>query len=266
VTLPTGWDPGVDWARSRFFSGLDQPWLTLAPATSGTGGVLAPYPQRLPYPKAAHHAEVSRRNVASASRVHRTGTVLGHLLDTKNDISTALTGAGLAAASYNARGDQEIARAQADAIDAAARNQMAAVTVSTTDFVVLAGLDGTLTVSVANGLAEPVTVGIDSATDSDLRIEAPKPITIAAGQRTTVRLHAHATKIGVHRVRLMPVTTHGEHLGTPLQFTLRISKVGRLIGAILIVAGLVLLVAIVRRIVKRIREHRWKPATGPVDE
>jgi hypothetical protein len=209
---------------------------------------------------------VSRRNVASASRVHRTGTVLGHLLDTKNDISTALTGAGLAAASYNARGDQEIARAQADAIDAAARNQMAAVTVSTTDFVVLAGLDGTLTVSVANGLAEPVTVGIDSATDSDLRIEAPKPVTIAAGQRTTVRLHAHATKIGVHRVRLMPVTTHGEHLGTPLQFTLRISKVGRLIGAILIVAGLVLLVAIVRRIVKRIREHRWKPATGPVDE
>jgi hypothetical protein len=77
-----------------------------------------------------------------------------------------------------------------------------------------------------------------------------------------VRLHAHATKIGVHRVRLMPVTTQGEHLGTPLSFTLRISKVGRLIGAILIVAGLVLVIAIARRIFKRVREHRWKPAAG----
>ena len=29
VSLPAGWDPGSDWASSRFFAGLDQPWLQL---------------------------------------------------------------------------------------------------------------------------------------------------------------------------------------------------------------------------------------------
>ena len=90
-----------------------------------------------------------------------------------------------------------------------------------------------------------------------MKVEIPDPVSMQAGQRTTLRLQV-SSRVGVHEVTLEPVTTEGETTGTPLTFSLRTSQVGRLIWIIIIAGGLLLAVTSVRRIVLRIRNSRWR--------
>jgi hypothetical protein len=59
-------------------------------------------------------------------------------------------------------------------------------------------------------------------------------------------------------VTLTPVTADGTELGTPLTFSLRTSQVGRLIWGVLVGGAGLLVVMILRRIRRGIREHRWR--------
>ena len=76
--------------------------------------------------------------------------------------------------------------------------------------------------------------------------------------RPVLRLHARASSIGVHDVTLTPVTADGAELGTPLTFSLRTSQVGTLIWVILVGGSLLLVVMILRRVRRGLREHRWR--------
>jgi hypothetical protein len=136
------------------------------------------------------------------------------------------------------------------------------VEVTGTDFVTLSGASGSLTVTLVNGLAQPITVGLRARTDSpDVKIETPKPVSMQAGQRTTLRLKVAST-LGVHEVTLEPVTTEGQAAGTPLTFSLRTSQVGKLIWYIIVAGGVLLAVMVVRRIALRIRSRRWRVEDG----
>jgi hypothetical protein len=73
-----------------------------------------------------------------------------------------------------------------------------------------------------------------------------------------VRLQATASNVGVHRITLTPVTTDGHAVGEPQSFNLRTSQVGRLIWFIIVGVGALLAVAVVLRIVHRVRSHRWR--------
>jgi hypothetical protein len=144
------------------------------------------------------------------------------------------------------------------ALDATVRSLMGRVQVTGTDFVTLSGGSGSLTVTLVNGLKQPIAVGLKARTDSpQVKVETPAPVNMQPGQRTTLRLQV-TSGLGVHEVTLSPVTTAGEETGTPLTFSLRTSNVGQLIWYIIIAGGALLAVMIVRRIVLRVRSHRWR--------
>ena len=48
------------------------------------------------------------------------------------------------------------------------------------------------------------------------------------------------SSVGVHEVRLTPVTDKGQEVGTPLSFSLRTSQVGRLIWYVILAGGVLL--------------------------
>ena len=73
-----------------------------------------------------------------------------------------------------------------------------------------------------------------------------------------LRLHARASTIGVFVVLLFFVLVVGAELGTPLTFSLRTSQVGKLIWGLLVGGGGLLVVMILRRIRRGLREHRWR--------
>ena len=261
VMLPATWNPGASWNDTGFFSGLRVSWLHLR-RLGRPGPASAPNPPTydgLRYPASERRKEPSGRDLFAAHQLARTATVLDHLLDTRNDASRVLTGAALAATSYESRADRVFARVQVTNLNAAMRGQMDRVRVVGTPFVTLSGGSGSLNVSLVNDLDQPITVGLVAHTGNPKgRIDQLAPVAMAAGQRATLRLHATAGAIGVHEITLQPVTRQGDPLGTPFQFSLRTSQVGKYFWAVLVAGGLILVVAILRRIRLRIRSSRWR--------
>jgi hypothetical protein len=159
--------------------------------------------------------------------------------------------------SYHAREAPKVARQQVNAFDQTIHHTLAGISITGTDFVTLSGRSGSLTVSLVNDLQVPVTVGLRARSDSaQVRVDTPKPMQLAAGQRTTVRLSATSRAVGVHQITLTPVSESGEPVGTPLVFSLRTSDVGRWIWLVLGAGGALLAFAVVRRLVRRVAAER----------
>lgn len=258
VDLPGDWDPGADWQTADFFGGLALPWLDLVPLQRAVPAT-PEFDAALGYPASERRHEVSLANVSAARSLVTTGSVMGQLLRSTNDVQRSLEGIALSAVSYHARNDPRHAREQVLATNTAMRARLEKVSVVGTDFVTLSGGSGTLTVTLVNQLDQPITVGIKPRTSNGgVRIQTPKPLEMAPGQRSVLRLRARASTIGVHEITLTPVTADGAELGTPLTFSLRTSQVGRMIWVVLLCGAALLVVMILRRVRRGLREHRWR--------
>jgi hypothetical protein len=254
-SFPSAWNPGLYWRDADFFGGLQVPWLRLAPLPRAA---TTAYDGELPYGRAQLADEVGPSNVAATRTLVRTSVVLGHLLANDSGVTDRLSGAALQASAYSAKPTLSLAADQVRALDSATRGQLDRVQVTGTDFVTLSGGSGSLTVTLVNGLEQPITVGLRAHSDSaEVKVQTPKPVSMQAHERTTMRLRV-SSGVGVHEVTLSPVTTQGESAGTSLTFGLRTSQVGRLIWYVIIAGGALLAVMIVRRIVLRIRLNRWR--------
>ena len=104
--------------------------------------------------------------MAATRTLAHTSTVLGDLLTHDDDATDQLTGASLAASSYSARATPRVVADQVLAQDSNVREEMGRVRVSGSDFVTLSGGSGSLTVTLVNGLEQPVTVGLEARADS----------------------------------------------------------------------------------------------------
>jgi hypothetical protein len=259
VELPADWDPGAHWEAADFFGGLNLSWLDLVSLAPAPAESTPAFDAVLGYPSTERRAEIGPANVSATRSLVSTGTVLGQLLRSSNDVKHSLIGIALEGVSLNARRDAGRARSEVLQTQTTMRDRLGKVSVVGTDLTTLSGGSGVITVTLVNQLDQPITVGIEPRTSgSDVHIQTPKPLDMAPGQRSVLRLHASASKIGVHQVTLTPVTSQGAALGTPLTFTLRTSQVGRLIWVVLVGGAGLLVVMIVRRILRGLREHRWR--------
>ena len=256
LNIPARWNPGPRWREADFFGGLQTEWLRISPLPDSN--TIPTYDGELVYDRAQQAEELGSANVDATRTLTHTSGVLGNLLANENTVSDALTGAALQASALSARSTPRLAATQVLELDATTRVQMERVQVTGTDFVTLSGGSGSLTVTLVNGLEQPITVGLRARTDSArVKVATPDPVDMQPGQRTTLRLQV-TSGVGVHDVTLLPVTTSGQATGTPLTFNLRTSQVGRLIWYILAAGGTLLTVMIVRRIVLRLRGHQWR--------
>lgn len=259
VVLPHAWNPGAHWRSAGFFQGLQRPWVSLVPLDPDPDSALPVLDGALPYPQEERSREIGAGEVSAAGSLVSAGSVLAEVLDTDNAVLASLVGDALAATSYAARSDgtlPSLVRARAGVLE----EQLEGVEVLGTEFNTLSSGEGRLTVTVVNGLAQPVRLGIQVAADEGLEVTPPgEPFVIGPEQRTTLRLQTRADNIGVHEVVLTPVTEQGRAFGTPLEMTVRTSQVGMLIWIVLAAGGGLFVVMIIRRIVQRIHSKKWKP-------
>jgi uncharacterized membrane protein len=131
---------------------------------------------------------------------------------------------------------------------------MQQVVVEGPPFVRMTSQTGPISITVENGLDVPVTVGLQAQTrDPELTISTPDPISLGPGERAPIRLQAEATSIGVHTVTIAATTEDGSSLGDQVQFTVRTSNVGTFVWIVVGLGFAVLAVAIVIRVVRRVR-------------
>ena len=260
VSLPAAWDPGSDWASSRFFAGLDQPWLRLVDLPS----VLSAAPTRpagpgprLVYPTAQRVAEVPVSNLGASRELDRVGGVYARLLSANDTVDDQLGRVAMLGSSLGARRNADLARARTSSSTGYVRSQMARVRIEGPQFVMMSGESGPIQVTLVNDLDQPVTVGLRSVTPgSNLHVEKFDPVTLGPGRRTSVRLEASSADIGVHAVTLLTTDADGVPLGSETRFVVRTSHVSTVIWVIMGAAGGLLLVAIVVRLFRRIRRRR----------
>jgi hypothetical protein len=258
VSTPDLWDPGAEWQSASFFTGLDVPWLRtidlpLAIALSHP----EKYDHLLRYSRVARKREVPTANLRATRDLNASGTVLATLL-TRNDTIDAQVGrAAMLGSSTAARKAPREALALTQRISDKVHHLLGEVSVEGSPLVTMSSEAGNFSVTVVNGLDEPVTVGIQAKTGTDeLQIRSPDLVSLGAGQRASVRLAVRATGTGVHSVRIVPTTKDGHPLGQATRVKVRSSQVGFVIWLIIGTGAVVFVVAIGARILRRVRDRK----------
>ncbi|HEU5456643.1 MAG TPA: DUF6049 family protein, partial [Nocardioides sp.] len=269
VTLPSRFDPGEDWQTADFFGGLDVPWLRQVDVDQllddGPSATTAQAPL---YPASQRDLHVPLANQLATRELGEVGRVYAELLTDNDSVADQLAKQGMLASSYFVRRAPNPALTRTRNTAVRVRRTMQQVVVDGPPFVRMTSQTGPISITVENGLDVPVTVGLEAQTrDPELTIATPEPISLGGGERAPIRLQADATSIGVHTVTITATTQDGSPLGNQAQFTVRTSNVGTFVWIVVGLGFAVLAVAIVIRLVRRIRTAAaGRTATGPDDE
>ncbi|MDN5745573.1 MAG: DUF6049 family protein, partial [Nocardioidaceae bacterium] len=167
----------------------------------------------------------------------------------------ALAGEALTSASNAARGDTATL-SRLTGTRAWVESQLAKITVDAPAGVSLSGSSGGFTVSVRNGLDQPVTVHLVASTDDGARIEVANPIRLGARSRSSVPVSAEVSSSGVHNLNLQVADPQGRPIGGSDTVPLRSGQSSVVIWAIIGVGAGILFLAIGIRLIRRFRRFR----------
>jgi hypothetical protein len=257
--LPPGWDPGTGWRAAQFFHGLSVPWLSGA----DLAGILTASPARatvdanqISYPAEAQETEIPSTLLRATEGVISSAVPIQELVG-EPSVTAQLTSVGLTGSSVLSRPHPGFATARMRGARQVAHGWLQKIAVNGPSFVTMSSETGTFQVTLVNGLSEPVTVGLQATVPGgQLQLSDVKPIRLEPHSRGPVRIEARAHGIGVHEVRLQPVSTEGTRVGQPMRISVRSSRVGFILWVIMGIAAAVLFVAIVLRIARRLRARR----------
>lgn len=133
----------------------------------------------------------------------------------------------------------------------------------------LSSADSPVVVTVSNQLSKPVTVRVGVAAANGVLGFRPPPVetqTIPAQSIATIRIPTHVDRLGKFRVIARVSTPDGRQLGQTVTLNLRATSIGTISKIITIVAVTVLILALLRRLVRRVRHgpsHRNHHGQAP---
>ncbi len=254
VVFPPGW--AAPDGRS-FFDGLQVNWMRLTRLDEATAVTPRPLASdRFEYPTWQLNHEVDQ--AAFDSFVELTGEAgrLQGVLTTATDLAARIRVGSLGNLSYFAREDAVASRAATVATTVWVSDRLRSITVTAPRRVILTSDSGSFSVTVTNGLDEAVSVRLEATSDPPMTITAPDTVQLAAGSSTTVLLEASTDRLGVHDVRIVLTDTAGEPLGSTDSLPVRAGQVSQVIWLVVGGAGALFVLALVLRVVRRIRGAR----------
>lgn len=256
VTLPDRWNPGRLWQSASFFEGLEVPWLRQVDVPFAQAiSTPVDYDDQLNYTRTVRKREIPVPNILATQELNAAGSVLADVLTRNDTIDEQVGRASMLGVATNARARPRRVLVRTRQISDGVHRKLEQVYVESSELVTMSSETGNFSVTVVNGLEEPVTVGIEAQTGTDeLEIRPPDLISLGPGQRASVRLAVTSTGTGVHSVRIVPTTRDGRPLGQSTQVKVRSSQVGLVIWLIMGTGGAVFVAAIVARVRRRVRD------------
>jgi uncharacterized protein DUF6049 len=244
-----------------FFTGLGVDWLdltTLTEATSRTGRKIVP--DDLLYPAHQDMFELDLETFQAAQGLIADGETLQNLLTRNDEVAAEIAEEALTGTSYNARKMQISARAALNRSRGWVQDRLRSVEIGAPPGVTLSSASGDFVATVTNRLDQPVTISILARSDSGITITPPEPVEMAPKSRTSVLLQARTTEAAVHNVTLLLTDAEGTPLGSSDRLPIRSAQVSYVIWVILGAGVLLLFIAILVRLVRRIRGRHEAPA------
>lgn len=259
LALPRGVTPESAWAADVLQDTGSVPWLRAVPLQEMTDDPPAARAPMRPYPSSARAAELP-----AATLVGRTGSVAA-VRATVNDLGSMLTMPTLvrpldealsAAESYAWRADPAGSSRLRSGVAGIADGLLGEVRVATAATVTLASGRASIPVTVANGIAEPVTVQLHlRATDRTKIGSVTQSVTVGADRKLRVVLPATSRRAGTFRVTISLATPSGRQL-TAVPVTVHSRAYGRVTLGITFGALAVLFVALAVRLARRLARRR----------
>lgn len=238
-----------------FWSGLDAPWLELTDTDDLGRG--RPVPEdEIRYPVEQELTELDPENFTAAAELITAGHTLDNVLPRNDVVSGQVLDEALTSLSYTERDRAIESRSDSAAAVEWIQHRLARVRIRAPRGVTLSSAAGTLGTTITNRLDQPVTVFLRTTSLGDVDVETSDAIELAAGSQQTVLLKAFASTPGVHYVRVMVTDEEGTPLGAAQRVAIRSAQVSGVIWLILGVGVGLLFLAIVVRIVRRIRRER----------
>ena len=129
----------------------------------------------------------------------------------------------------------------------------------------LSSSDSPVVVTVSNELPRPVTVQVTVAPANGVVGFRAPPValqTIPPRSLATIRIPTHVDRLGRFQVVALLSTPDGRQLGAGVTLNLRATSIGTVTKTIAIVAISVLVLALLRRLVRRVRHSPGRVRAG----
>ncbi|GAC1323256.1 MAG: DUF6049 family protein [Mycobacteriales bacterium] len=264
VTPPRRWAPDPAYAAAVLADTAAVPWLT---PTTVPSVLHEPVPSgsrmSLTYPERAGAAELGPAYLDGVDRIRGSLRQFRSILT--NDAATTPIQLALLRTESAAWRDDPAGgislRNRTGRYLAALRDQ---VRVTTGGVVTLTSSSGTIPVTIANDLDQPIRVQLrlDAKDRARLGTDATDVQQVAAKRRQTIEVHAQARTSGQFPVYVTLLTPDGESLGPRVELLVRSTAYGRVALGITGTAFGVLLLAVVARLGRRARRAR-QATTAP---
>lgn len=257
IAPPKRWNPDSEVARQLVAAYTKTPWIkpTAVEELAATPGDVER--QQPAYPKDAQRAEISQRYVAAVARLAKGVAAFSGVLTDSTDLVSSYRSALLRAESSAwANGTGKVTVAGASYLAGLRRgldSQQDKVRILSRGTVTLSSKSGTIPVTIANDLEQPVTVqlALRARVSSRLHVDNPPPFRVEAKSRETVEVHASAVANGIVIVDAVLTNPRGERIGPISRFNVRATNFGR-VGFYIIGGAIVLLfISIVFRLGRR---------------
>ncbi len=267
VVFPPSWDPPGSGDYSEFFEGLAVNWMnlsSLADATAVPARTLAA--DRFTYPNWQVNHEVDDAAFAALDDLGEEALRLQGVISVENDLAARIRSEALGNVSYFAREAAVRSRLATVNTTGWVRARLGSISVSGPNRVILSSESGPFSVTVTNGLDQPVTVRLTTTSSPPMNIEVPEQLELDAESTTTRLLEASTDKLGVHNVTVEVTDLDGNPLGSSARVPVRAAQVSDVIWLVMGGALALLFVAIVLRLVRRIRGGGQGPDSGDDDD
>ncbi len=243
---PRRWDPAAGLASGLLSDLSTAPWIR-----SSSLDEL----QTLPPDDAARadfsfsDGAISAEQVASADPASAAGAGLTQVLTDPLTVVQPISDAVLRSTSTAWREDPNSGAQYSELIVRQATETAAGLWLVPRESVTLTGQSGTIPLTIANDLPQPVTVQVAARATPSVRLQLTDPgsVTVPAGRRVSVELGADAAASGVVRVDAQLVTTGGDPYGPGESFDVRIQALGQVAGwAVAAVLAALFVITVVR--------------------
>jgi len=250
------WQPPAHYAEALLDDTATMPWLQPVTLDQVRASTPSDAPRgQLSYPARERRAELPQpylRDVAAMGA--RIADLESIFVDPKTQTARELFLGGLRVESAAWRTDLRAARQLLNATDASVRADYAKVQIVSSGLVTLTSSSGTVAVSVANRLDQPVRVRLAVDAGGRAKVTDKRAVqTLGAGQLTQLEVHMQAQTNGVFRVRaqLLTPTADLRPYGREQTLLVRSTAYGTVALGISGGAFAVLLIAVAVRLTRR---------------
>lgn len=253
VNLPDDFDPGI--RIDQLIDGLDASYVNWRPLKAPSRKPVAV--EELNYPPSEAEAEVGQSSFQAAHHAVQRATVLEDVLPLNDTIRRTVQRETLIHLARPEVDDDPWRHLtdMAEWID----QQLSLVTINAPSFVILSSETGPFSLTVSNGIDQPVRFSIRARTADGVVIQAPDEVELEAGASRTIRMEATSRTVGVHEVNLELISSTGIALNEGEQLNIRSNSVGKIIWVVLASALGVLAIIVPLRIYRRVRKVRGEP-------